>query len=152
MANEEKLISALKSRGYTLSAGESCTGGLFVSGLIGISGASDVIGASFVTYSEAAKRRILGVKQETLARYGVVSEQVAAEMASGAARAGGADIGVGITGYADGSAGEALAGVVCFGFYIRGFVTTVRVKFDGSRNVVRKLAADFAVLSVIKLL
>ena len=153
MTIEEKLINLLAVRGYRIAAGESCTGGMFTSALIGISGASKVVDASFVAYSNDAKCRILGVKPETIKAYGAVSEQTAAEMSEGAARAAGADIGVGITGFADKSGVKsAPAGTVCFGFCVHGFVSTVRVKFDGDRNSVRRQATAFALNSLYSIL
>lgn len=145
MTTEEKIIKVLRIKGMTLSAGESVTGGMFISSLISAEGASSVIGASFVTYSDTAKVRILNVSQAAIKECGAVSEQVAGEMAIGAAKVSGADIGVGITGYAGPSAAKGVpVGTVCFGFSVRGFTSTVKVKFDGDRNHIRKQAVSFA--------
>lgn len=144
MTIEEKIIKVLRLKNMTLSAGESVTGGMFISSLISAEGASSVIGASFVTYSDIAKVRILGVSELALKECGAVSEQVAGEMALGAARKAGADIGIGITGYAGPSPGDSSVGTVCFGFSVKGFTSTVKVKFDGDRNRIRKSAVTFA--------
>ena len=145
MRNEEKLVKKLADKNWKIAAAESVTGGLFASSVISAPGASNVIGASFVTYSDEAKVRFAGVSQDTLSTYGAVSEQVAGEMAAGAAALAGAHVGVGITGFADGANG----GLVCFGFSVCGFVSAVKIKFDGDRNSVRKSAAAFAVNTLI---
>lgn len=145
MTVEEKLVKILRLKDLTVSAAESCTGGLFISSLISAEGASNVTGASFVTYSEESKVRILGVSPDAIKQCGVVSEQVAGEMAIGAARLARANIGVGITGYAGPAAAKNVpVGTVCFGFCVNGFTSTVRVMFDGDRNKIRKQAAAFA--------
>lgn len=90
----------LRERGLTLSLAESCTGGLVSKRLSDAPGASEFLLAAFVTYHNAAKREFLGVRTETLAMHGAVSEQCAREMAEGARRAIGADVAVAITGVA----------------------------------------------------
>ena len=70
----------------TISTIESCTGGLVAGRLINVPGVSDVFKAGYITYSNKAKRKVAGVKKATLHKYGAVSEQVAAEMAKGAAQ------------------------------------------------------------------
>ena len=102
MALEEQVVDRLIHLGYTVSFAESCTGGLCCGTLVNVANASKVLNASFVTYANAAKIRFLGVEADTILNYGVVSEQVAAQMARGVARTAESDVGVGITGIAGG--------------------------------------------------
>ena len=90
----------LRDRGEFLSVAESCTGGLIAHRITEIPGASLTFRLGVVAYSNEAKIALLGVRAETLARCGAVSESVAREMAAGAVRAGGGGYGVGVTGIA----------------------------------------------------
>ena len=83
----KRLHSVLSRKGHHLTAAESCTGGMLASAIVDFPGASDILCQSLVTYSNEAKQRILGVNEATLANWGAVSEQTAAEMALGAAEA-----------------------------------------------------------------
>lgn len=80
---ENKIGKILLERKKTLATTESCTGGLVSSFLTDVSGSSNYIFSNFVTYSNEAKMKYLGVKEETLEKYGAVSEQTAKEMAEG---------------------------------------------------------------------
>jgi len=91
---------ALEAKGLTVSVAESCTGGTLASMLTAISGASNYFVLGCVTYTEEMKKKLLGVKQETLDLYTVVSKEVAMEMAEGVRKLAGTDIGVATTGYA----------------------------------------------------
>ena len=91
---------ALQERGATISCAESCTGGLLSSLLTDVEGSSAYMKGAVVAYSNEVKEKLLGLKHETLEQYGAVSEQTAREMARGAAKLMGTDIGVGITGIA----------------------------------------------------
>ena len=97
---ETAALRALTERGLTLSLAESCTGGLIAARITAIPGASKAFLSSAVTYGNAAKMKILGVKEETLRAYGAVSAQTALEMAEGARRVFGSDIAVSVTGVA----------------------------------------------------
>ncbi len=97
---ETAVVQALAARGKTVALAESCTGGLLGARLTSVSGASAVLGFGMVTYSNEAKQKLLGVRAETLAQYGAVSGETAAEMAVGARRTAGADFGVSLTGIA----------------------------------------------------
>ncbi len=96
----ECVLEKLKQRGWKLAAAESCTGGMISSAIVDISGSSEVFQAGYVTYANEAKQKMVGVKQETLAQFGAVSEQTAREMAEGARRAAGVEIAVSVTGIA----------------------------------------------------
>lgn len=155
LSPEERLVSLLKEKSYKISFAESCTGGLAAGALVGVSGSSSVFDCSFVTYSNDSKIRILNVKKDTIDTYGVVSEDVAREMALGVCRVSGADIGIGITGIAgpDGGTEKKPVGMVCFGFNICGNVITKTVNFGNiGRNEVRADAATFAIKTVLYLL
>ncbi len=155
MADFQKLVDLLIERHMTVSAAESCTGGAFAAGVVSVPDASRVLGFSFVTYSEAAKHELVGVPMETIEEYGVVSEEVADAMARGAAQAGHADVGVGITGFAGPAGGtdKAPVGTVCFGFCVKGDCRVYRRRFaDLPRNEVRALAVDFAADTLTELL
>ena len=90
----------LTERKQTLALAESCTGGFIANRITNLPGASAVLLAGLVTYSNAAKERFLGVRAETLAAHGAVSEAVAREMAEGARANTGADFAIGVTGIA----------------------------------------------------
>lgn len=95
---EELVVKELK--GKTLATAESCTGGLLAKRITDISGSSAVFETGCVTYANSTKEKLLGVKHETLEKWGAVSEQTAREMAEGIVRLSGSDIGIGITGIA----------------------------------------------------
>ncbi len=107
----------LMSRGLTIAAAESCTGGMFGAALTDIPGISAVFDRSLVTYSNQAKIDELGVRPETLEKYGAVSEQTALEMAEGVRKKAGTDIGISVTGIAgpDGGTEEKHVGLVYIG-------------------------------------
>lgn len=100
MTLEEEVVSLLNQNGLTLTAAESCTGGLIAKRLTDVSGASAVFHGSLVTYSNRLKEKWLGVQAETLQTYGAVSAQTAREMALGARKATDADLAVAVTGIA----------------------------------------------------
>jgi nicotinamide-nucleotide amidase len=97
---EEIVLSLCRSRGLTLAAAESCTGGMVAERLTSVPGASDVFAGSIVTYSNSSKHHLLGVPDELLERHGAVSAEVAAAMASGASLQLEADVAVAVTGIA----------------------------------------------------
>ncbi|NOS86400.1 MAG: competence/damage-inducible protein A [Ignavibacteria bacterium] len=90
----------LKKKKLTIAAAESCTGGLITSKLTDIPGSSDYVMDAIVAYSNEAKRRLLGVKAETIKKYGAVSKQTAIEMARGIRKRSKTDIGISVTGIA----------------------------------------------------
>ena len=107
----------LMSNGWTIASAESCTGGMFGAALTDIPGISTVFDRSLVTYSNRAKMDELGVKAETLEKFGAVSEQTAREMADGVRRQAGTNIGVSVTGIAgpDGGTDDKPVGLVYIG-------------------------------------
>ncbi len=132
----------LLRQGLTISAAESCTGGLFAKTLTDIAGISEVFKESFVTYSNEAKMKYLGVSAETLDKHGAVSAETAAEMAEGLKQNTGADIAVGITGIAGPGGGteEKPVGLVYVGLAAFGRTEVKKLTLNGSRARIRTLA------------
>ena len=102
----EKIAKILIDRNLTVATVESCTGGLLSSVFTDVSGSSAFVHLNFVTYSNEAKERILGVKHETLEKYGAVSEQTSSEMAEGLFKVTGAYICISTTGIAGPTGGS----------------------------------------------
>ncbi len=96
----QQVLELCRTRGMRVATAESCTGGLVAAALTAIAGSSDVVECGFVTYSNAAKQKLLGVPAATLLRYGAVSGETAAAMAKGALKRSDADFAVSITGIA----------------------------------------------------
>ena len=146
LSKEEILVKRLIERSGRIAFAESCTGGLAAARLINVPSASYVINESFITYSNEAKIKYLHVRPRTIDTYGVVSEEVAGEMALGAARAADCEIGVGISGIAGPSGGTEAkpVGMVCIGFCVNGAVSTQTRQFGAAgRNEVRRMAVEF---------
>lgn len=146
MTNAEKTVALLTQKGWRITFAESCTGGKAAAALVDVASASGVFDASFVTYANEAKIKYLGVAEETIAACGVVSEPVALEMAVGAARQIGAQVGVGISGIAGPAGGtkEKPVGMVCFGFWFDGEGFAVTKQFGSiGRTAVRDAAVAF---------
>jgi nicotinamide-nucleotide amidase len=97
---ERAVVEFLRAKGLTLAFAESCTGGLVAKRITDVSGCSDVFMGSCVTYANEAKMRVLGVKAETLDKFGAVSAETACEMARGARERIGSDVAVSLTGIA----------------------------------------------------
>ena len=109
LVQAERLLGRLQAAGHTLATAESCTGGLIAAVLTAIPGSSATVLAGYVTYSNAAKTRMLGVPAAVIAEVGAVSVPVARQMADGALQDSGADIAVSCTGVAGPSGGSAIA-------------------------------------------
>lgn len=155
MTIEEQVVNKLIDRGFRISFAESCTGGLCCGTLVNVSNASKVLDMSFVTYANEAKVELINVNPETIENYGVVSEQVAGEMCKGVAEKAHSEVGVGITGVAGPTGGTAKkpVGMVCFGFYVLGNVTTRTMQFGNiGRNEVRAKSVDFVFNTLAELL
>jgi len=144
--NDETLagnvVEILRRRGLTLTTAESVTGGQLASAIVAVSGASRVLNEAVVTYSNEAKVRILGVSADSLAQFGAVSEQVAKEMAAGAAKAAGADVAISTTGIAgpDGGTAEKPVGLVYIGLCYKGHCEVKKFQLFGDRRRVRDRA------------
>ena len=139
---QETVAKILIDKKVMIAVAESCTGGLVAAKLIEYPGISEVLLEGAVTYSNEAKKRRLGVKDETLSAYGAVSAETAAEMAKGIAMTSGADIGVSTTGVAGpGPSEEKPEGLVYVGVYMGGKSYVKELHLAGKRNVIRERAA-----------
>ena len=136
------IVSKLKEKGLKLAAAESITGGAFASAIIGIPGASEVFDESCVTYSNESKTRLLGVKEETLRKFGAVSAETAEEMAAGAAKQSGADLAISFTGIAGpgGGSDEKPIGLMYMSLYFREKSEVKKHMLFGDRNRIRDRA------------
>ena len=145
------LIEA-RAKGVRVACAESCTGGLVGGTLTEIAGSSDVFNGSAVTYSNEAKMKILGVKSETLSRFGAVSSECAQEMAEGARRVYGADFAVSTTGIAgpDGGSESKPVGTVWFGIAGSDGTRSMMKRLPGNREEVRTRAVRFALSELWK--
>lgn len=155
MALEEQLVDKLLEKNYKISFAESCTGGLCCGTLVNVTNASKVLDMSLVTYSNESKMKLIGVKADTILSNGVVSEEVAYEMAEGVAATAGSEIGVGITGVAGpgGGTDKKPVGMVCFGFCVNGKTTTFTKQFgEIGRNQVRKSSVEFVFQTLIEMI
>ena len=143
---EKSVVDLLLAANLTVATAESCTGGMLASRLINVAGISESYKSGYVTYSNKAKRRLLGVKKATLTKYGAVSEKVAGEMARGAALFTKADVTVAITGIAgpDGGTKEKPVGLVYIACQVCGKLTVKEYLFSGERAKIRESATACA--------
>lgn len=145
---------ALSGHGYTLATAESCTGGGIAAAVTSVPGSSGWFDRGFVTYSNAAKRELLGVREETLAAYGAVSEATVREMAAGVLSYGTAQVAVAVSGIAGpggGSEGKPV-GTVCLAWDGAGLPARSETRhFGGDRAAVRRQAVAAALAGVIEI-
>ena len=138
----EKLVKLLKKKNLTVTTAESCTGGMIASAIVSVAGASACFKDGYITYSNEAKKKLLGVREDTLKQYTVVSAQVAQEMAAGAAAAAQSSLAVSVTGVAGPDPDEGNpVGLVYIGIAFEGSVYAARFQFKGSREEIRRQAA-----------
>ncbi len=147
---EMAVYELLKAHNLTVTTAESCTGGLLAGRLINVPGISTYLKEGYVTYSNEAKEKLLGVPAEILRQYGAVSSQTAEAMAEGAVKAAGADIGIAVTGIAgpDGGTEDKPVGLVYMSCYCRGKLYTEKNQYTGSRSKIR----EYSVASALTLL
>ena len=140
------VAKALKAQDATVAFAESCTGGMAGELLTSESGASTVFRGSIVAYTDEIKTGVLGVKPETIADFGAVSEPTAREMAEGAKRVCGSAVAVAVTGIAgpDGGTADKPIGTVSFAVCGPGTTRTSTKLFAGGRERVRVAAAYYA--------
>ena len=146
---EKTLVELLLKNNMTISFAESCTGGMLASTLINVSGSSNVIYESYVTYSEEAKMRILGVSKETLNKYTVYSSEVAEEMAEGLKKVTHANVCASVTGKAEDESG------ICkcdYCIIVNDSKVLENVSFQGSRNQVRTMQTKHIMNRIIEIL
>ena len=143
---EEQIVGLLQEKKLTLASAESCTGGMLASRIIDVPGVSEVFKAGFVTYANEAKQNLIGVKEETLAQFGAVSEQTAREMVLGAIKAAKADMAVATTGIAGPGGGtkEKPVGLVYIACGSADDIIVERCLFSGSRKEIRQASVEHA--------
>ncbi|KGJ09714.1 CinA family protein [Paracoccus sphaerophysae] len=146
-----RLLARMRARGEMIATAESCTGGLIAATLTEVPGSSDVVDRGFVTYSNAAKIDMLGIRPATLKAFGAVSEEIAAEMAGGALGRSRAAVAIAVTGIAGPGGSEFKPeGRVCFGLADAGGVRTETVDFGPlGRRAVREATVDHALRMVL---
>lgn len=143
MDSAQTTVELLKNKHLKITFVESCTGGLIASTLIGVSGASLVIGESYITYSNEAKIKIAGVQRATIEKYGAISAETAGEMAKGGLNAAESDVCVSVTGNAGPGADEGKeVGLVYIGFAFKDKLIVRECHFSGSRNEIRQQVTD----------
>ncbi len=143
---EEQIVALMQEKKLTLAVAESCTGGMLSSRIIDVPGVSDVYKAGFVTYANEAKQNLIGVKEETLAQFGAVSEQTAKEMVIGAMKAAKADMAVATTGIAGPGGGtkEKPVGLVYIACGNADDIIVEKCLFDGTRREIRQASVAHA--------
>ena len=137
LRKEETLINLLKERDEKISTAESVTGGLIASSIIDISGASEVIEESFITYSDRVKEKTLNISRETLEQYGAVSYECALEMLDGLHKLTNSNLCIISTGYAN-------KGEIFLGLKYRDKKVIKKFKFSADRNKARLFAKNRA--------
>lgn len=147
---EEAVVDMLRERQMTVTTAESCTGGLLAGRIMNVPGASSVYREGYITYSNEAKEKLLGVEHQTLEIVGAVSPETAEQMARGAARQAGADAALAVTGIAgpDGGTPEKPVGLVYIGCCVQGRIRVEEFHFTGNRSKNR----DYAVVRALTLL
>lgn len=145
---ESVVVELLRANSLTATCAESCTGGLLSARLVSVPGVSEIYKTGLVTYSNKAKRKLLGVKKSTLQKYGAVSEQTAEEMARGAATLTKADVAVAVTGIAgpDGGTKEKPVGTVYIACSVKGKTVVKKYHFSGNRSKVREATVSEALV------
>ena len=143
-------VELLKEKKMTLTTAESCTAGLLAGRIMNVAGASWVYNEGYITYSNEAKEKNLGVSHETLESHGAVSPETAREMAEGAAKAANADAAVSVTGIAGPGGGtkEKPVGLVYIGCTVNGHTRVQEHYFTGNRMKNR----EYAVVRALTLL
>lgn len=148
-----RVIAENRAAGRMVTVAESCTGGLVAAALTEIAGSSAVLDRGFVTYSNEAKRELLGVPAEILDTFGAVSVATAWSMAQGALKASGADVAVAISGIAgpDGGSEHRPVGTVVFARAIRGSdeVNAEEKRLDGSSRASVRHQATLVALELL---
>ncbi len=142
-----RLVALARAHHLTVTTAESCTGGLVAGAITAVPGASDVLECGFVTYSNAAKTKMLGVPAGLIGAVGAVSEAVARRMAAGARLRANADLAVAVTGIAGPGGGSAAkpVGTVWFGLAGRnGELLTRHKLFTGDRDQIRAASVIYA--------
>jgi len=150
----ERTGRALEQRGLMMATAESCTGGWIAEAITAVPGSSAWFDRGFVTYTYVSKREMLGVRQETLDRYGAVSEAVVQQMVEGALNESSAQAAVSVSGTAGPSGGtpEKPVGTVCFGWGLKDARPRTETRhFAGDREAVRRQAVVHALQGLLEM-
>jgi len=153
-AQVEALARRFKHQSWRLATAESCTGGWLAKILTDLPGSSAWFECGYVTYSNAAKQRLLGVPATLIAEHGAVSEAVAIAMAQGAQRDSGAQFAVAITGIAgpEGGTPQKPVGTVCIGCAGLDRVQVHTHRFVGNRDAVRHQSVAAALAGLLAMM
>ena len=148
-------VKLLIEMGLKITSAESCTGGLFAASITSVSGSSGCFEGSFVTYSNEIKHKIINVREETLKKYGAVSEECVLEMSENSRKIMNSDISIAISGIAGPSGGseDKPVGLVWICLSADGYIKAYKNIFSGNRDDVREKSVCFAldlVLNFIK--
>ncbi|MDW5377321.1 nicotinamide-nucleotide amidohydrolase family protein [Halomonas sp. HP20-15] len=148
----ERLQHACLAHCLSVTAAESCTGGGVASAITDIAGSSGYFETGYVTYSNAAKTRLLGVAEAILEAHGAVSRETVEAMVAGACRESGADVGVAISGVAGpgGGSAEKPVGTVWFAWGSALAQQAECRRFDGDRRAVREQAVRVALEGLVR--
>jgi nicotinamide-nucleotide amidase len=148
----KSLGERLRAANASLVTAESCTGGWAAQVVTSVAGSSGWFERGFVTYSNAAKQELLGVRAETLQRHGAVSEETAREMALGALAHSRGTVAVSVTGVAGpgGGSPDKPVGMVCFAWAdAKGRIRSETARFGGDRESVRRQSVIHALEGVL---
>ena len=150
--NTIEIINTLKEKNQTITFAESCTGGRVASAFTAISGASAVLNGSVVSYANEIKSEWLGVKEETLIKYGAVSQECVEEMLEGIIKMASADYAIAVSGIAGPTGGtdEKPVGTVYLGVIYKDKIIVKHHIFKGNREAVQEQAKD-ASISLLKI-
>ncbi len=148
----ERLGRRCREQGVTITCAESCTGGGVASAITAVAGSSDYFETGYVTYSDVAKRRLLGVPEALLEAHGAVSREVVEAMVAGACRDSGAGLGVAISGVAGpgGGSAEKPVGTVWLAWGDAEGQQAERHRYPGDRRAVREQAVREALVGLLR--
>ena len=157
MKLEEEVVQKLLEKNLTITTAESCTGGLIAATIVNVSGASGCFNEGYITYANEAKVRVLGVKEESIRSFGVVSNVVVTEMAEGVLNKANADIAVAVSGIAGplGGSPEKPVGTVYIGICLRNKTdksltkTSYEFHFEGDRSEIRNKTVEEALKIIL---
>ena len=157
MKLEEKEVCKLLEKNLTITTAESCTGGLIAATIVNVSGASGCFNEGYITYANEAKVRVLGVKEESIRNFGVVSNMVVTEMAEGVLNKANADVAVAVSGIAGplGGSPEKPVGTVYIGICLRNKTdksltkTSYEFHFEGDRSEIRNKTVEEALKIIL---
>jgi nicotinamide-nucleotide amidase len=156
MTENQKVIeieNILREKNWTITCAESCTGGLIASKITEISGSSDIFKGSIITYSNEIKEQELGVKKETMVKFGVVSSEVVNEMLDGVLKKFNATYAIAVSGVAgpNGGTKDKPVGTVVIGVKnIFGFQEILKYHFEGDRKMVQKKSMEASFEMILK--